>query len=75
MINELGFAAYFLINWDVVRYTAAQYFYVGRGSGANSIVAYCLRITDVDRLISVFTLNALLILFAPTLPDFDLDFS
>ncbi|MFM7764201.1 MAG: hypothetical protein ACKO6I_00965, partial [Sphingomonadales bacterium] len=49
LIYELGFTAYFLISWDICRFAREQgFFYVGRGSGANSMVAYCLRITDVD---------------------------
>ena len=45
----MGFSAYFLITWDVIRYAQSRgFFFVGRGSGANSIVAYCLQITDVD---------------------------
>ena len=49
IIDKLGFSAYFLITWDIIRYSVSRGFYhVGRGSGANSIVAYCLRITDVD---------------------------
>jgi hypothetical protein len=51
LISRQGFAAYFLINWDIVRYARSQqYFYVGRGSGANSLVAYLLGITNVDPL-------------------------
>jgi error-prone DNA polymerase len=53
--HELGsstssvFLSYFLITWDIIRYSMGRGFYhVGRGSGANSVVAYCLRITDVD---------------------------
>ena len=46
IIDELGFNAYFLITWDIIRYAQSQgFFYIGRGSGANSIVAYCLLIT------------------------------
>ncbi len=49
VIDKLGFSAYFLITWDIIRYSMSRSFYhVGRGSGANSIVAYCLKITDVD---------------------------
>jgi len=49
IIDKLGFSAYFLITWDIIRYSMARGFYhVGRGSGANSIVAYCLKITNVD---------------------------
>jgi DNA polymerase-3 subunit alpha len=41
IIDKLGFSAYFLITWDIVRYSMSRDFYhVGRGSGANSIVAY-----------------------------------
>jgi DNA polymerase-3 subunit alpha len=49
IIIQKGFVSYFLINWDILCYARSQgYFYVGRGSGANSVVAYLLRITDVD---------------------------
>ena len=76
MINELGFAAYFLINWDIVRYAQHKgYFYVGRGSGANSIVAYCLRITDVDPIDIDLYFERFINPFRTNPPDFDLDFS
>ncbi len=40
LIYELGFTAYFLINWDICRFAEEQgFFHVGRGSGANSMVA------------------------------------
>ena len=49
LIAKKNFVSYFLINWDIVNYAQKRgYFYVGRGSGANSIVAYLLKITDVD---------------------------
>ena len=49
LIIKMNFVAYFLINWRIINYARKQgYYYVGRGSGANSIVAYLLRITDVD---------------------------
>lgn len=76
MIHEKNFASYFLINWDIVSFARSKdFFYVGRGSGANSIVAYLLRITDVDpvdldlyfeRFINPSRINP---------PDFDIDFS
>src|SRR5690606_19459465 len=48
IIEQKGFVSYFLINWKILKYARSKnYFYVGRGSGANSIVAYLLRITDV----------------------------
>ncbi|MEJ0106598.1 MAG: PHP domain-containing protein [Bacteroidota bacterium] len=49
IIGNMGFNFYFLSNYDIVRYAQSRGFYhVGRGSGANSIVAYCMGITDVD---------------------------
>src|SRR5699024_4142773 len=48
IIDKLNFSSYFLITDDICRYARSRNFhYVGRGSGANSIVAYCLGITDV----------------------------
>lgn len=48
IIDNLNFSSYFLITDDICRYARSRDFhYVGRGSGANSIVAYCLGITDV----------------------------
>ncbi len=76
MITELGFAPYFLINWDIVRYAQHKgYFYVGRGSGANSIVAYCLRITDVDPIDLDLYFERFINPYRTSPPDFDLDFS
>jgi DNA polymerase-3 subunit alpha len=41
VINNLKFNSYFLITWDIIRYAKnREFFYIGRGSGANSIVAY-----------------------------------
>ena len=49
VIREQDFCCYFLITWDMIRYAQLSgYYHVGRGSGANSIVAYCLGITDVE---------------------------
>ena len=52
MIKQMGFAGYFLIVWDFVRYAKEHSIPVGpgRGSSAGSLVAYCLEITDVDPL-------------------------
>ncbi|MFM2135379.1 MAG: hypothetical protein RL021_779, partial [Bacteroidota bacterium] len=76
MINDLGFAPYFLINWDIVRYARQRgYFHVGRGSGANSIVAYCLRITDVDPIDLDLYFERFINPFRTSPPDFDIDFS
>lgn len=76
MISELGFAPYFLLNWDIVRYAQHKnYAYVGRGSGANSIVAYCLRITDVDPVELDLYFERFINPFRANPPDFDIDFS
>ena len=48
VINDLNFSGYFLITWDIVQYSQSRGFmHVGRGSGANSIVSYCLGITAI----------------------------
>ncbi len=76
VINSLGFTAYFLINWDIVQYARQrEYFYVGRGSGANSVVAYCLRITDVDPIDLDLYFERFINLYRKNPPDFDIDFS
>jgi DNA polymerase-3 subunit alpha len=51
------------------------YFYVGRGSGANSIVAYLLRITDVDPIELDLYFERFINLYRTNPPDFDIDFS
>ena len=50
VIRRVGFAGYFLIVWDFIRYAREQGVPVGpgRGSAAGRLVAYCLRITDID---------------------------
>lgn len=76
IIREKDFTAYFLINWDIVRYARSKgYFYVGRGSGANSILAYLLRITDVDPIELDLYFERFINLYRKNPPDFDLDFS
>lgn len=76
IINDLEFNAYFLITWDIIRYAQNRGFYhVGRGSGANSIVAFCLQITDVDLIELDLYFERFLNPFRATPPDFDIDFS
>lgn len=76
LIYKMDFVSYFLINWDIVSYAKSQgYFHVGRGSGANSIVAYLLGITDVDPLELDLYFERFLNLFRSSPPDFDIDFS
>jgi DNA polymerase-3 subunit alpha len=76
VINELGFVAYFLITNDIIQYARSRgYYHVGRGSGANSIVAYCLRITDVDPLELDLYFERFINPERTSPPDFDIDFS
>jgi len=76
IINYLDFNAYFLINNDIVQYATTRGFYhVGRGSGANSIVAYCLGITDVDPTELNLYFERFLNPERTSPPDFDIDFS
>lgn len=76
IIEKMDFVSYFLINWDIVSYAQSKgYFYVGRGSGANSIVAYLLRITDVDPVELDLYFERFINLYRVNPPDFDIDFS
>lgn len=76
VIEQYGFSAYFLINWDMVCYSIKKgYPHVGRGSGANSIVAYLIRITNVDPIELDLYFERFMNPFRSTPPDFDVDFS
>lgn len=76
LIQQKDFVAYFLLNWDIVRYAQKQnFFYVGRGSGANSMVAYLLKITNVDPIELDLYFERFINLYRSAPPDFDIDFS
>ncbi|MBN1448502.1 MAG: DNA polymerase III subunit alpha, partial [Bacteroidetes bacterium] len=76
IIRDLGFVDYFLVAWDIVRYARHRnYPYVGRGSGANSIVAYCMQITNVDPIELDLFFERFLNPERKSPPDFDIDFS
>jgi error-prone DNA polymerase len=76
IIGEMGFNFYFLSNYDIVRHAQSRGFYhVGRGSGANSIVAYCMGITDVDPIELNLYFERFLNPERTSPPDFDIDFS
>ncbi len=76
IIDNLGFSAYFLIAADIIRYSMHRGFYhVGRGSGANSVVAYCLRITDVCPIELDLYFERFLNPKRKSPPDFDIDYS
>ena len=76
IIQKKEFVSYFLINWKILKYARSKgYFYVGRGSGANSIVAYLLRITDVDPIELDLYFERFINIYRKNPPDFDIDFS
>lgn len=76
IVEKLGFSSYYLITWDIVRYAMSKgYYCVGRGSGANSVVAYCLRITNVCPIELNLYFERFLNPKRKTPPDFDIDFS
>ncbi len=76
VIKKMDFVSYFLINHDIVTYAKNQgYFHVGRGSGANSIVAYIIGITDVDPIELDLYFERFINPFRASPPDFDIDFS
>ena len=76
VIRQQGFCCYFLVTWDIIRYAkSVGYHHVGRGSGANSIVAYCMHISDVDPLELDLYFERFINPHRSSPPDFDIDFS
>jgi DNA polymerase-3 subunit alpha len=76
MIRRMRYPGYFLIVWDFIRYAREQGIPVGpgRGSAAGSLVAYCLRITDIDPLEYDLIFERFLNPERVSLPDIDIDF-
>jgi DNA polymerase-3 subunit alpha len=76
MIKQMKYPGYFLIVWDFIRYAREQGIPVGpgRGSAAGSLVAYCLRITDIDPLHFDLIFERFLNPERVSLPDIDMDF-
>lgn len=76
MINQMGFASYFLIVWDFIKFAKERGIPVGpgRGSAAGSLVAYCLEITDVDPLEYDLLFERFLNPDRVSMPDIDIDF-
>jgi DNA polymerase-3 subunit alpha len=76
IIEEMGFPGYFLIVWDFIRHGRETGIPVGpgRGSAAGSLVAYCLRITDIDPLEYDLLFERFLNPQRVTMPDIDIDF-
>jgi len=77
VINNMGFPDYFLIVADYINWAKAQKISVGpgRGSGAGSIVAYCMNITNLDPLEFELLFERFLNPDRISMPDFDIDFS
>ena len=76
IIAQKDFEAYYLISYDIVRHAREQrYEYVGRGSGANSLIAYCLGITNTDPIELDLYFERFLNPERSSPPDFDMDFS
>ncbi len=76
VITKMGYVDYFLIVWDFIRYARSQNIVVGpgRGSGAGSIVAYCLHITQLDPLKYSLLFERFLNPERVSMPDIDVDF-
>jgi len=75
VIGQMGFDDYFLIVWDLCRFAAAEGIWWNvRGSGAGSIVAYCLRVTNIDPLRHQLIFERFLNPSRISMPDIDLDF-
>lgn len=76
VINKMGFADYFLIVWDLMKFAHKNQIVTGsgRGSAAGSLVSYVLKITDVDPVEYDLLFDRFLNEERYTMPDIDLDF-
>lgn len=75
VIEQMGFPDYFLVVWDLARYARQQGIrYAGRGSAADSLVAYCLEITEVDSLQRGLLFERFMNPERVGMPDIDIDF-
>ena len=76
VINTMGFASYFLIVWDFIKYARDHEIPVGpgRGSAVGSVVSYCLKITDLDPLKFNLFFERFLNPDRISMPDIDTDF-
>lgn len=76
IIRGMGFAGYFLVVWDFIRFAREHGIPVGpgRGSAAGSLVAYCMRITDIDPMRYDLLFERFLNPDRISLPDIDIDF-
>lgn len=76
VIETMGYVEYFLIVWDFINYAKENGIAVGpgRGSAAGSIVAYCLKITDIDPIKNTLIFERFLNPERVSMPDIDIDF-
>jgi DNA polymerase-3 subunit alpha len=76
VIAEMGFSGYFLVVWDLIRHAVEAKIRVGpgRGSAAGSVVAYCLRIVDLDPIRYDLLFERFLNPGRTQMPDIDMDF-
>ena len=76
VLNAMGYAGYFLVVWDIINFARSRKIPVGpgRGSAAGSLVAYALRITDLDPLSYNLLFERFLNPERVTMPDIDMDF-
>ena len=76
MVKSMGFPGYLLIVWDFIRYAREEHIPVGpgRGSAAGSLVAWCMRITDVDPIDFELLFERFLNPERISMPDIDVDF-
>ncbi|MCE6992361.1 DNA polymerase III subunit alpha [Dyadobacter sp. CY323] len=76
LIEKQNYIPFFLVNHAITSYSRQKgYYYVGRGSGANSIIAYLLNITNVDPIELDLYFERFMNLYRKNPPDFDIDFS
>lgn len=77
VISQMGYVNYYLIVWDFIRYARSVGIPVGpgRGSGAGSLAAYCVGITNVDPMRYDLLFERFLNPERVSMPDFDIDFS
>jgi len=77
MIDQMGFVSYFLVVWDYVKFARDSGIPVGpgRGSAAGCLVAYCLRITNIDPIAYGLLFERFLNPERKSMPDIDTDFS
>ncbi|MHB1711008.1 MAG: DNA polymerase III subunit alpha, partial [Acidimicrobiales bacterium] len=76
IIGEMGFSAYFLVVWDLIRFARSRGIRVGpgRGSAAGCCVAYCLKIVDLDPIRYDLLFERFLNPGRTQMPDIDMDF-